>query len=122
MPVGAPLGPLQFTVTDAVQANLSDFAAILGQPMRSAGQVVAILNEMRPNNRAYLRVTRDDQSFPVSGRMLPDPPPSVALILRRAQAASPGGLAGQTRLLERELDFGGNVVNGLRSIRVEVKE
>ena len=122
VPVGAPPGPLQFTLTDAVQANLTDFVGILGQPLRSADQVVAVLNELRPNNRAYLRVTRDDPGFPISGRHLPDPPPSVALILRRAQAASPGSLGAQTRLLERDFDFSGSVVAGSRTIRVEVKQ
>ena len=50
-------------------------------------QLVSFLNNLRPNTNAYVRVWRTDPAFQVQGQDLPDPPPSVGLILAKAQAA-----------------------------------
>jgi hypothetical protein len=123
VPIGAEPGPLYFTVADANTANLADFRQILATSPRSAGQLIATVNNLHPNTRAYIRVWRADPAFQLEGADLPDPPASVALIL----AGSQSSLAGitQTRnskVAAMEVDAGDMVVTGSKTIQVEIKE
>jgi len=123
VPIGAELGPLYFTVADANTANLADFRQILTTSPRSAGQLIATVNNLHPNTKAYVRVWRADPAFQLEGADLPDPPASVALILAGSQAS----LAGitQTRnskVAEMQVDAGDMVVSGSKTIQVEIKE
>ncbi len=123
VPVGAPLGPINFTAADAASTNLTEFGATIGLPYHSSGQVFGFLNGLRPNTKAYIRVWRNEAAYTVDGRDLPSPPPSVAMILGRAQtqvAALPN-LRG-SKLAEIEVSAGGNVVTGSKTVQVEVKE
>jgi hypothetical protein len=124
VPVGAPSGPLHITVTDSSALNLADLQTFFARPARDAGQVIETLNRLRPNNRAWLVITRQEQSFPAGGTYLPSPPPSIALVLRREQAAgSPFPVGGpQSRVLEKEFPLGDFVLSGSRTVRVEIKE
>ena len=42
---------------------------------------MSFLNGLRRNDKAYLRVWRSDAAYSVQGQDLPDPPPSVSMIL-----------------------------------------
>ena len=86
VPIGAEPGPLYFTVADANTANLADFRQILTASPRSAGQLIATVNNLHPNTKAYVRVWRADPAFQLEGADLPDPPASVALILAGSQS------------------------------------
>jgi len=123
VPIGAEPGTLYFTVADATVTNLADFRQILGATPRSPGQVIATVNNLHPNTKAYVRVWRADPAFQLEGADLPDPPPSVALIL----AGSQSSLAGITqnrnsKIAEMEIDAGGMAVSGSKTVQVEVKE
>jgi hypothetical protein len=123
VPIGAEPGPLYFTVADANTANLADFRQILATSPRSAGQLIATVNNLHPNTKAYIRVWRADPAFQLEGADLPDPPASVALIL----AGSQSSLAGitQTRnskVAGMEVDAGDMVVSGSKTIQVEIKQ
>ncbi len=123
VPVGAPLGPIYFTAGDATATNLMDFQAAIGAPARSSGQVLELLNGLRPNTKAYVRVWRAESAFTVDGRDLPSPPPSVALILARAQSGPAASLNVRgSKLAEIEIASGGSVVTGSKTVQVEVKE
>ena len=123
VPVGTPPGPLQFSVTDAAGANLEAYQRLLVSTPRSPRQVVEFLNALRDNRKAYLRVLRSAASFTVRGSELPDPPPSLALILSRMQqpSAAPAVLAG-SKIDEFPIDMGGDVVGGSQSVTVQVKQ
>jgi len=123
VPIGAPAGPLYCTVADGASTNLVEFQQLLGQPPKSAAQVVALLNELRPNTRAYLRLWRANPAFHVQGQDLPNPPPSVALILAREPGAQSALLGPRgSRIAEFRVGAGGAVVEGSKTIQVEVKE
>jgi hypothetical protein len=124
LPVGAPTGPLYVTVSDATSTNLLDYQAAMGTPFHTPGQVLGFLNALRTNTKAYLRVWRAETAYTVEGRDLPDPPPSVALILGRAQIAAAGMFSNWrgSKLAEIEVPAGENVVTGSKSIQIEVKE
>jgi len=123
VPIGAEPGPLYFTVADANTANLADFRQILATSPRTASQLIATVNNLHPNTKAYVRVWRADPAFQLEGADLPDPPASVSLIL----AGSQSNLAGitQTRnskVADMEVDAGDMMVSGSKTIQVEIKE
>jgi hypothetical protein len=123
VPVGTPLGALQFTVSDAFTTNLLNYTQAIGMTPKSPAQVLAFLNDLRPNTKAYVRVWTTDPAYQVQGTDLPDPPPSLALILARSQGA-PGvlSLLRGSGLAEMEIDGGDNVISGSKTVQVEVKE
>ncbi len=124
VPVGAPAGPLFLTVSDATQTNLVEFQQAVGTPQKSPQQVLSLLNGLRSNTKAYLRVWRNEPSYTVEGRDMPAPPPSLALMLNRAQAGLTSTVTSRgAKLAELEISPGsGLVVTGNKTVQVEVKE
>jgi len=123
IPIGAEPGPLYFTVADAGTANITDFHQVLGATPHTPTQLIATVNNLHPNTRAYIRVWRTDPAFQLEGVDLPAPPASVTLILSESQTS----LAGitQTRnskIAEMEIDAGDVVVSGVKTAQVEIKE
>jgi hypothetical protein len=123
IPVGAPLGPLQFTVADASSTNLTEYQQLLGTAPKSAAQLVMSLNSLRPNTNAYVRVWRPEPDFQVQGTDLPNPPPSLALVLAKAQGTPAGiWLTRGSTIAELEIDTGNAVVTGSKTVQVDVRE
>jgi len=123
VPIGAPLGALYFTVSDANAANIADFRQILSASPHSPAQIIDIVNKLHPNNKAYVRVWRADPAFQLEGADLPDPPPSVALILAGSQVNLAGiNQVRNSKIGEMEIDAGDMVVSGTKTIVVDVKE
>jgi len=119
VPIGATPGPLCFTVTDGNLANISDFRQILGNAPRSVEQLVANVNKLRANTKAYVRVWRPEPNFQFEGEDFPDPPPSLALILAGTQAALQ---ARNSKVAELEISAGHAVISGAKTAQVDVKE
>jgi hypothetical protein len=123
VPIGAPAGPLYFTVSDANAANIADFRQILAASPRTAGQLIATVNNLHPNNKVYVRVWRAEPAFQLEGADLPDPPASVTLILAGSQTNTAGiGQVRNSKIGEMEIDTGDMAVSGAKTILVEVKE
>ena len=124
VPVGAPAGTLNLTVADATATNVIEFQSAVGTPQRSPQQVLNLLNGLRSNTKAYVRVWRADPSYTVEGRDLPAPPPSLAMMMTRANA----GAANQVNTRgakAAEIEVAGApgfVVTGTKTIQIEVKE
>jgi hypothetical protein len=119
VPIGAAPGPLCFTVSDGNVANLSEVRQILASTPHTAEQLVATVNKLRANTKAYVRVWRPDPNFQLEGEDFPDPPPSLALILSTSATAL------QTRnakISELEISAGDAVISGVKTVQVEVKE
>src|SRR5260370_36132572 len=87
VPIGASQGPLCFTVSDGNVANLSEVRQILNATPHTAEQLVATVNKLRANTKAYVRVWRPDSNFQLERENFPDPPPSPALSFGTSPAA-----------------------------------
>ena len=122
VPVGAPYGTLNFTVSDANYSNLLDYQQLASTVLKSPTQVISFLNELRPNTNAYVRVWRTDPAYQVQGEDMPDPPPSLGLILAKAQAAQGAWFARGSKIDELLIETGNVVVTGSKNVSVEVKE
>jgi hypothetical protein len=123
VPVGAPLGTLYVTASDGMMTNLLDLQSAVSAPVHSAAQVLQTLNEVRGNNKTFVRISRMEPSFTAEGRDMPDPPASLAMILSRGQ---PGGMNllnwRGSKLAELEIPAGDSVVTGSKTVQVEVKQ
>ncbi len=123
VPVGAAPGPLYFTVADATATNFQELQSAGGTQLHTPTQVLGYLNSLRTNTKAYVRVWRAESAYNIEGRDLPNPPPSVALILTHEQTGPAGLLNWRgSKLAEIEIPAGENVVTGSKTIQVEVKE
>jgi hypothetical protein len=123
VPSGATPGALYFTVADGNATNMLEFRGLLSAPPKSAAQVIAFLNGLRPSSAAYVRVWRPEASFQVQGEELPNPPASVSMILNRAQGSvTASGALRNAKLAEIVLDADGAVVAGSKTVQVEIKE
>jgi hypothetical protein len=123
VPIGAEPGTLYFTVADANTANISDFRAILTSTPRTTGQLISTVNNLHPNTKAYIRVWRTDPAFQLEGADLPDPPPSVAMILAGSQSSIAGvQQIRNSKVAEMEIDGGDMVISGVKTVQVEIKE
>lgn len=124
VPVGTPAGTLNFTIADATSTNVIEFQSAVATPQRSPQQVLGLLNGLRSNTKAYIRVWRAEPSFTVDGRDIPGPPPSLAMLLTKAQAGSTNLVNTRgAKVAELEVPgVPGVVVIGTKTIQVEVKE
>lgn len=122
VPVGAPLGTLNFTVSDGTLSNALDYQQLSAEPPHSPTQLVSFLNNLRPNTNAYVRVWRTDPAFQVRGQDLPDPPPSIGLILAKTQAAQGVWVPRGSKIDELQIPTGDVVVSGSKTAQVEVTE
>jgi SpoIVB peptidase S55 len=122
VPVGAPAGILSFTVSDGSVSNALDYQQLSSEPPKSPTQLVSFLNNLRPNTNAYVRVWRTDPAFQVQGQDLPNPPPSVGLILAKAQAAQGVWVPRGSKIDELQIETGDVVVSGSKTAQVEVTE
>lgn len=123
VPIGAPAGPLYFTVADANSTNLFDYRQLATTPPRSAAQLISFLNGLRGNGGAYVRVWRAEAGYQIGGDDLPAPPPSVSLVLARSQASLGGPAAARnSKIGELAVRLNDFAISGSKTVQVEVKE
>jgi len=124
VPIGTQPGKLNFTIADATSTNVIEFQSAVATPQRSPLQVLSLLNGLRSNTKAYVRVWRAEPSYTVEGRDIPDPPPSLAMLLTRDQAGSPTQANTRgAKIAELEVPgASGSIVTGTKTIQVEVKQ
>jgi hypothetical protein len=74
---------------------------------------------VRPNDKTYIRVWRAEPAYEVQGEELPDPPPSLALVLGGNQTVSQNK---NSKIAELVIDAGDMMVTGSKTVQLEVKE
>ena len=118
IPVGTYPGTLYFTVADGMQTNILDLQRAIYAPARSPQQLVDTANRLRANDKAYLRVWRNEPVYSAGGEDFPDAPPSALLIL----SAGTPTMNRNAKIAEFEIDGSGMAVSGSKTVQVEVKE
>lgn len=119
IPPGTAPGILYFTVADGAQTSLSELRQIIAETPHSPEQLVSTVNRLRPSDRAYVRIWRADPAYEVQGEELPDPPPSLALVLGGTQSLSQNK---NSKVAEIVLDAGEMLITGAKTVQLEVKE
>lgn len=121
VPVGAISGPLNITVADGPTTNVGDGKTYTMAQSRPASEVITLLNSLRGSTKGYVRIWRAEANYTLAGRDLPDPPPSLGLILARTNGAAINPGRGSTAA-ELTFEAGDAVISGAKTIQVEVKE
>jgi hypothetical protein len=119
IPRGTAPGTLFFTVADGGQTSIAELRQILTETPHTPEQVIANVNRLHAGDKAYVRVWRAEPSYQVQGEEIPDPPPSLALVL--------GGMQGvpqvrNSKMAEITIDAGNMMVTGSKTVQLEVKE
>ena len=130
IPVGAPAGLLNLTISDANTLNFPDYAGLNPGSVRSADQLIRVINAFRGSDDVFVRVWRQEPSFaataPLPGGEITDPPPSVALVLANQSSSLSGSVLLNTlrgaQVAELRIPVGDYAVSGAKTIQVEVKE
>ncbi len=118
IPTGAAPGTLFFSVADGPQTSLADLRSLYGANPRTPEQLIDAVNRLRPNDKAYVRVWRADADFLISGDDLPDPPPSVSMILATSTSNQQ---VKNSKVAELVLDANGMMVTGAKTVQLEVR-
>jgi hypothetical protein len=119
IPLGTAPGTLYFTVADGGQTSLAELKQIINETPHSPEQSIATVGRLRSSDKAYVRVWRAEPAYEVAGEELPDPPPSLALVLGSTQSVSQNR---NSKIAELVIDAGEVMVTGSRTVQVEVKE
>jgi hypothetical protein len=119
IPLGTAPGTLYFTVADGTQTSLAELRQIIGETPHSPEQLISTVNRVRPSDKAYVRVWRAEAAYEVDGEELPDPPPSLALVLGSTQSLTQNR---NSKISELVIDPGQTMVTGAKTVQIEVKE
>jgi len=119
IPLGTAPGTLYFTVADGGQTSLAELKQIINETPHSPEQSIATVGRLRSSDKAYVRVWRAEPAYEVAGEELPDPPPSLALVLGSTQSVSQNR---NSKIAELVIDAGEMMLTGSRTVQVEVKE
>ena len=130
IPIGAPTGLLNFTIGDATIQNFTDFAGLAPSSLQSGERLIRAVSEYRSSEGLYVRVWRQEPAFSVRGpgpeSEMPDPPPSVMLILADpSSSASGNALNVSSRGSEAgrfTIPLPGYSVSGAKTVQVEIKD
>jgi len=123
IPASLAPGPLQITVADGNSLNLSEVREMPGNfTPKDAAQLVRAINNLRRNNRLYVRLWRPGTSFLLHGVQFPSPPPSLAQAMANESSVSTNiATTAVTILGESALDPLPAMVTGQKTITVNVK-
>ncbi len=119
IPRGTAPGTLFFTVADGTQTGLEELKQIVGETPNSSEELISTVNRLRPGDKAYIRVWRAQAAYEVGGQELPDPPPSLALVLGSTQNLAQNK---NSKITELTIDAAGMMVSGSKTVQIEVKE
>ena len=127
VPAGAENGPLYFTVSDGSGLNAQEIRSLYAGGSlagKTPAQMVDLLNQLRSNRRAYVRVWQSEPGYSAGSSELNNVPKSLALALARvSQSAATAAWSGAgARLAEFTIDVGEDtVVTGSKLVQVEVR-
>ncbi|MEJ2109808.1 MAG: hypothetical protein P8Z37_07835, partial [Acidobacteriota bacterium] len=123
IPSNVPPGPLNILVADGTTIMSMDDGLTEDEVLipRDLSHLIQLINNIRKNDRLYVRLYRDKPGAVVRGEGLPGLPPSILSILgaeRRSGAVSPMDV---TSLLEYELPPADYMPQGSKSLTIQIK-
>jgi len=122
IPEGLSPGELNIMIGDGISVTLEDAKTETATFIpENLGQLVKAINNLKKNNRLYIRLFRDQEGAIVGGEGLPGLPPSI-LALYNAQKTT-GDIKSIKRVVfvEHELPATDFVLTGQKIIQVKIK-
>jgi hypothetical protein len=115
-------GPLKIVVADGVSLTQKDAETGLGEFIpESLQQLIRAINNLKKNDRLYIRLAREQAGAIISGEGMPDLPPSLLAIYGSRKTAGELIPMGEVIYVEHELPATEFVLSGRQEISVNVK-
>jgi hypothetical protein len=115
-------GPLKIVIADGVSLEASDARANQGTFIpKDLGQLIRAINNLRKNDRLYIRLTRDRSGAVVGGEGMTDLPPSFLALYGSGKTMGDTRPVSKVVYAEHELPATDFVIQGEREITVQVQ-
>jgi len=115
-------GPLKIVVADGMSLTREDAETGVGEFIpESLQQLIKAINNLKKNDRLYIRLAREQAGAIISGEGMPDLPPSLLALYGSRKTAGELKPMGEVIYVEHELPATEFVLNGRQEITVNVK-
>jgi hypothetical protein len=115
-------GPLKIVVADGMSLTREDAEMGVGEFIpESLQQLIKAINNLKKNDRLYIRLVREQAGAIISGEGMPDLPPSLLALYGSRKTAGELQPMGEVIYVEHELPATEFVLNGRQEITVNVK-
>lgn len=122
IPAGIESGPIKIVVADGLSLGQSDAKEELGEFIpQNLQQLIRAINDLKKNDRLYIRLYREQPSAIVEGEGLPNLPPSLLALYNSAKTSGDVTLINKVVYAEHELPATPFTLRGQREISVQVK-
>ncbi|MCH8320220.1 MAG: hypothetical protein IH790_04595 [Acidobacteria bacterium] len=115
-------GPLKIVVADGLSLTREDAETGVGEFIpESLQQLIKAINNLKKNDRLYIRLVREQAGAIISGEGMPDLPPSLLALYGSRKTSGELKSMGEVIYVEHELPATEFVLNGRQEISVNVK-
>lgn len=115
-------GPLKIVVADGMSLTREDAETGVGEFIpESLPQLIKAINNLKKNDRLYIRLVREQAGAIISGEGMPDLPPSLLALYGSRKTSGELKSMGEVIYVEHELPATEFVLNGRQEISVNVK-
>ncbi len=115
-------GPLKIVIADGLSLTREDAETGLGELIpESLQQLIKAINNLKKNDRLYIRLAREQAGVIISGEGMPDLPPSLLALYGSRKTAGELTPMGEVIYVEHELPATDFVLSGRLEISVNVK-
>ncbi|RPI28720.1 MAG: hypothetical protein EHM61_04080 [Acidobacteria bacterium] len=114
-------GPLKLMVGDGTSFEKNDADSELEFVPTSLQQLVRAINNLKKNDRLYIRLYRDQPGALIGGEALPDLPPSLLALYRSEKTSGDVKTINKVIYVEHELSPTKFVLNGQKVITINIK-
>jgi hypothetical protein len=122
IPDDVPPGPLKVVVGDGLSLEKADQEADLDEFVpTNLRQLVRAINNLKKNDRLYIRLYRDQPGAIIEGEPLPDLPPSFLALYRSQKTSGEVKTINKVVYAEHELPPTEFVLDGLKVVKIKIK-
>ncbi len=121
IPEDIPPGPLKMMIGDGTSFEKSDAESEMDFVPTTLQQLVRAINNLKKNDRLYIRLYRDQPGALIGGEALPDLPPSLLALYRSEKTSGDVKTINKVIYIEHELSPTNFVLSGQKIIKVNVK-
>jgi hypothetical protein len=121
IPEDIPPGPLKMMIGDGTSFEKSDAESEMEFVPTTLQQLVRAINNLKKNDRLYIRLYRDQPGALIGGEALPDLPPSLLALYKSEKTSGDVKMINKVIYVEHELSPTNFVLSGQKVIKVNVK-
>ena len=121
IPEDIPPGPLKMMIGDGTSFEKSDAESEMDFVPTTLQQLVRAINNLKKNDRLYIRLFRDQPGALIGGEALPDLPPSLLALYRSEKTSGDVKTINKVIYVEHELSPTNFVLSGQKVIKVNIK-